>query len=168
MFKAAVFTISDSRAAGRRNDESGPQAEALLPDLGCTCVHRQVIPDEQPQIEQALRDWSSRADLIITTGGTGIAPRDVTPEAAAAVIERPLPGFGEIMRSATFEQMPLSIISRSGAGILGCSLIVYLPGSPAAVRDCLRIIAPAVRHVLKALSQPGFDCAEDRAAAAQR
>src|SRR5205085_1467901 len=99
---------------------------------------------------------------IITTGGTGIATRDVTPEAALRVIERPLPGFGEIMRTGTFDKTPLSIISRGGAGIAGQTLIIYLPGSPAAVRDCLTLIAPAVRHVLKVLMQDGVDCKAER------
>jgi len=167
MYRAVVLTISDSRSAGRAPDESGPAAEAMLPKFGAECVQREIIPDERGRIEQALRDACARAELVIATGGTGVSPRDVTPEAAAAVIERPMPGFGEIMRVRTFEQTPLSIISRGGAGVRGRTLIIFLPGSPRAVRDCLDVVAPAVRHVLKALSQAALDCREDREAAAR-
>jgi len=162
MTPAAVLTISDSRSRGDRPDESGPAIETFLAELGATCAHRGIVPDERERIEAALREWSDRVGLIITTGGTGIAPRDVTPEAVAAVIDRALPGFGEIMRVQTFEKTPLSIISRGGAGVRGRTLIIYLPGSPKAVRDCLPVIAPAIRHVLKALSTPGMDCQSER------
>lgn len=166
MNRAAVFTISDSRSAGAGVDESGPAAVEALPLFDAQCIHRGVIPDERPVIEHSLREWAARVDLIITTGGTGVSNRDVTPEAAAAVIDRSLPGFGEVMRVRTFEQTPLSIISRGGAGIIGRALIIYLPGSPRAVRDCLPLVAPAAKHVLKVLRQGGIDCKADRQQAA--
>ena len=163
MHNAVVLTISDSRSAGQKPDESGPAAVEMLQSLGMTCLHHAIIPDEQPRIAAALRTWSGRADVVVTTGGTGIGPRDVTPEAVAEVIDRDLPGFGEIMRVATFDRTPLSIISRGGAGVSGRTLIVYLPGSPKAVRECLSLIGPAIKHVLKVLSEPGADCAADLA-----
>lgn len=166
MHPAAVFTISDSRSDGRRPDESGPAAEAMLEACGAACTHRAIIPDERAVIERHLREWAGRVDLIVTTGGTGIGPRDVTPEAAAAVIDRTLPGFGEIMRVGTYERTPLSIISRGGAGVIGRTLLVYLPGSPAAVRECFGVVAPAVRHVLRMLAQTVTDCGTEREAAA--
>jgi molybdenum cofactor synthesis domain-containing protein len=162
MFRAAVFTISDSRAAGEKPDESGPAAEAWLASMGAACVHRAMVPDERDLIEAALREWSPRVDLIVTTGGTGVSPRDVTPEAVAAVIDRDLPGFGEAMRVRAMDRTPLSILSRGGAGVRGRTLIVYLPGSPAGVRDGLEIVAPAVRHVLRVLARPAGDCRADR------
>lgn len=168
MYAAAVFTISDSRSAGTKPDDSGPAIVELLSGFDAACVHQAIIADEAQQIQAALCDWAGRAAIILTTGGTGIAARDVTPEAVAAIIDRPLPGFGEAMRMATFDRMPLSIISRGGAGIRGKCLIVYLPGSPRAVRDCLPPIIPAIKHALKVLNHPGQDCAVDAAAAARR
>ncbi|MCK6484854.1 MAG: MogA/MoaB family molybdenum cofactor biosynthesis protein [Phycisphaerae bacterium] len=168
MARAAVFTISDSRSAGIAADESGPVAVELLAQMGIETVHRAIVPDERTAIAQTLHAWINRVELIVTAGGTGIAPRDVTPEAVAAIIEKPLPGFGEAMRLRVFDAMPLSIVSRGGAGIAGGTLIVYLPGSPSAVRDGLQVIGPALRHVVKKLSRPGDDCAPDRAAAARR
>lgn len=161
MYRAAVFTISDSRSAGVNPDESGPAAESLLAAMNSDCVHRDIIPDERDRIAQALRDWSTQVDFIVTTGGTGAGPRDVTPEAVADVVDRHLPGFGEIMRVGTFQQTPLSIISRGGAGLIGRTLVLYLPGSPRAVRQCMETVAPAVRHLLKLLAGTVTDCRQD-------
>ena len=120
----------------------------------------EVLPDERAAIETRLRELVGAVDLIVTTGGTGIGPRDVTPEAAAPVIDRPLPGFGELMRTATFSKTPLSIISRGGAGLAGNTLIVLLPGSPKGAVECFDLLAPAIRHVLQIVHRQITDCAE--------
>jgi len=150
--RAVVLTISDRCARGEAQDVSGPAAIEALPDLDATLVHREIIADERDRIHGAVRTWIDRCELIITTGGTGVAPRDVTPEALAPLIERPLPGFGEAMRLRAFDRAPLSIVSRGGAGIAGKTLIVWLPGAPRAVKECLEWLAPAIRHVCQFLT----------------
>jgi len=162
MSSAAVLTISDRRAAGQAEDRSGPAAVQILRELGLEIAHTAAVPDERDVITGAVQHWINRADLIVTTGGTGIAERDVTPEAIRPLIERDLPGFGEIMRTASFDKTPLSIISRGGAGIAGQTLIVTLPGSPKGVRECLDLLGPAIRHVLKILAGRNPDCATEQ------
>ncbi|HKQ50697.1 MAG TPA: MogA/MoaB family molybdenum cofactor biosynthesis protein [Phycisphaerae bacterium] len=162
---AVVITISDSRSAGERADTSGPAAEEFLRDLGLTISDRRVVPDDIPAIQQAVRDGAGRAALIVTTGGTGIGPRDVTPEALTPLFDRELPGFGEIMRTGTYSRTPLSIISRGGAGLIGNTLIVMLPGSLKAVRESLALVGPAIKHVLKIASGKPIDCQEETGAA---
>jgi molybdopterin adenylyltransferase len=157
---AAVLTISDSRSTGTRPDTSGPAAAEKLRAAGFDVLSTEIIPDELDLINNKMRALCGRVDLIVTTGGTGVAARDVTPEAAAAVIERPLPGFGEIMRTATFENTPLSIIARSGAGITGRTLIIFLPGSPKAVGECLDLVLPAARHVIEVLRGESGKCGD--------
>src|SRR5262249_8980022 len=128
--RAAVLTISDTRSAGINPDRSGPAAVDRLRSAGFDVAVTDIIPDEQDRLDRRLRERAGRVELTVTTGGTGIAVRDVTPEAAAAVVERPLPGFGEIMRTGSYSRTPLSIISRGGAGVAASTLIVWLPGSP--------------------------------------
>jgi molybdenum cofactor synthesis domain-containing protein len=161
MSRAAVFTISDSRSAGAAADESGPTVAGLLVDMGIEVVERRVIPDDAEAIRSAVRAFEGRVSLIVTTGGTGIGSRDVTPEAISPLFDRELPGFGEIMRTGSYANTPLSIISRGGAGIAGRTLIVMLPGSPNAVRDGLSLVSPAIRHVLKFLENQPVDCRTD-------
>ena len=157
---AIVITISDSRSAGRATDESGPAAAECLRGIGLTVVEIQIVPDEAPDIAAAVRAATGRAPVVVTTGGTGIGVRDVTPEALRPMFDKELPGFGEIMRVGSFSKTPLSIISRGGAGLMGRSLVVYLPGSPRGVRECLELVGPAMLHVLKVLTGPGVSCAE--------
>src|SRR5271169_5485343 len=126
-FRAAVITVSDRVHAGIYNDRSGPAARESLAALGFEVVGSEVVPDEADQITAALIRWSSRADLIVTTGGTGCAPRDVTPEATTLAIERPVPGISEKMRLAGSEHEPRSWLSRGVAGLRGGCLIVNLP-----------------------------------------
>lgn len=159
MPSAVVLTISDSRSRGENADRSGPAAVDKLTAAGLRVAAAEIIPDDQARIVDRLRAHVNRVELIVSTGGTGIAPRDVTPEAAAEVIERPLPGFGEIMRHGTYARTPLSIISRGGAGVAGRTLIVYLPGSPKAVAECLDLLLPAIRHVVELLAGRQTDCA---------
>ncbi|MBU0640121.1 MAG: MogA/MoaB family molybdenum cofactor biosynthesis protein [Planctomycetes bacterium] len=144
--RAVVLTISDSRATAMDADRSGPAVIERLPLLDAILIHREIIPDEIDRIRAALRTWVARCDLIITSGGTGVAERDVTPEAVAPLIERHLPGFGELMRVRAFERLPLSVVSRSGAGISGKTLIIWLPGAAKACQECLEWLAPAIQH----------------------
>lgn len=160
-----MITISDSRSAGERADTSGPAAEDLLRELGLTITERRVVPDDIPAIQQAVRESAGRVALIVTTGGTGIGPRDVTPEALTPLFNRDLPGFGEIMRTGTYTRTPLSIISRGGAGLIGNTLVVMLPGSLKAVRESLTLIGPAIKHVLKIVSGQPIDCQQETGAA---
>ncbi|MFO0972432.1 MAG: MogA/MoaB family molybdenum cofactor biosynthesis protein [Phycisphaerae bacterium] len=159
MPSAAVLTISDTRSAGTNVDRSGPAAAERLAAAGLTVTTRDIVPDERDEIARRVRALVGAVDLVVTTGGTGIATRDVTPEALSGVIERSLPGFGEAMRMASFERTPLSIISRGGAGVAGRTLVVWLPGSPRGVLECLEPILPAILHVLKVLTAGGVECA---------
>jgi molybdopterin adenylyltransferase len=148
--KIGRITISDRASAGIYEDRSGPEIERVL----CEVFGAEsqfvvaVIPDEQELISAKLREFAERerCDLIVTTGGTGISARDVTPEATRAVLEKELPGFGELMRAQSFVKVRTAILSRAVAGTRGQSLIVNLPGKPSAVRECLAILAPAIRE----------------------
>lgn len=142
-----VITASDRAYLKQRDDLCGPLIIEMLSDLEATLIHREILSDELETIRAAAQRWIQRCELIIVTGGTGVAARDVTPEALLPLIERPLPGFGEIMRGRAFERTPTSIVSRGGAGIAGRTLIIWLPGSPNAVRECIGWTAPAIRHV---------------------
>lgn len=153
--RIARVTLSDRASEGEYEDLSGPEIERVLGELRFTDVDwiRIVMPDEQVQIEQMLRRLcdEERCDLVLTTGGTGPAPRDVTPEATRAVLERELPGFGEIMRVQSFPKVPTAILSRSTAGTRGRTLIVNLPGNPKAIGECLPLVAPAIHEAIKHL-----------------
>lgn len=150
--KIGRITVSDRASAGVYEDRSGPEIERLLREaLGADAEFvSALVPDEAPRIAGALREFADLAgcDLIVTTGGTGISTRDVTPEATRAVLERELPGFGEAMRMQSFAKVRTAILSRATAGTRGRSLVVNLPGRPAAVRECLDILVPAIREGL--------------------
>jgi molybdopterin adenylyltransferase len=154
--KIARVTLSDRASEGKYEDLSGPEIERVLGELGFNDAEwiRIVMPDEQKRIEHTLRRLcdEERCDLVLTTGGTGPAPRDLTPEATRAVLERELPGFGEIMRVQSFAKVPTAILSRSTAGTRGRALIVNLPGNPRAIGECLPLIAPAIREALRHLA----------------
>jgi molybdopterin adenylyltransferase len=153
-----IVTISDRAATGIYEDQSGPAIHEVYTRWLVTPWHREyrLVPDEQPAIEAALRELADdvRCPLIVTTGGTGPAPRDVTPEATAAVCERLLPGFGEQMRAYSLRTVPTAILSRQIAGTRGGSLIINLPGKPAAIEECLRAIWPAVPYCIELLGGP--------------
>ena len=150
---AAVITISDSAHRGTREDASGPAVAAALISAGLSVVTQLVIPDERPSIADTLREISdsNRADLIVTTGGTGVALRDVTPEATRDVIDREIPGFGELMRLKGLEVTRFAPLSRSMAGTRGRVLIINLPGSPKGALESLGAILELVPHVLDLL-----------------
>src|SRR5690242_2255346 len=163
MWTIGVLTLSDRSAAGQREDLSGPAArDLLLAAIPDSAIARQaVIPDDRPTIEATLRAWAD-ADglaLIVTTGGTGLAPRDVTPDATRAVLDYEVPGIAEAMRAASLAHTPLGMLSRALAGVRGRTLIINLPGSPKAVRECLAAIAPALPHALEKLAGDPNECA---------
>lgn len=155
-----ILTVSDRCAAGEREDASGPALEAYLRTQGFTDVSRALVPDEREEIMQAIRAASQEGvALVLTTGGTGFAPRDVTPEATAAVCEKLCPGIGEAMRAYSMQITPRGMLSRGIAGIRGRTLIVNLPGSPKAALENLTPILPPLLHGLKMLRQGPADCA---------
>ncbi len=162
MFRVGILTVSDRSAEGLRADGSGAVIRELITgELDAAIVAYRVVPDERPAIEAALREWSDeqQADLVLTTGGTGIAPRDVTPEATRAVIEREVPGIPEAMRAASMAVTPFSMLSRMVAGTRGRCLIINLPGSPKSVRENLGVVLPALKHGLEKLLGDPNDCA---------
>jgi molybdopterin adenylyltransferase len=150
--KIGRLTISDRASAGVYADRSGPEIENVLREflgIGVT-FESLVVPDEVDHISTALKKFADdlKCDMVVTTGGTGISSRDVTPEATRAVLEKELPGFGEIMRMQSFAKVKTAILSRAVAGTRGTTLIINLPGKPSAVRECLEILAPAIREGL--------------------
>jgi len=151
--KAAVLTVSDSAAAGRREDLSGPEAARLLARAGYEVAERAVVPDEQGRIEETLRrlcDGGS-LDLVLTTGGTGFGPRDCTPEATEAVVQRRAPNLAETMRVQCTARNPNAALSRGAAGVRCDTLIVNLPGSPKAVAESLDVLLRVLEHGLRLL-----------------
>jgi len=149
--KAAVITVSDRVSRGEAEDRSGPAAAEILVSLGFDVGAIRVVPDGVDSVSAALASLIDEVDLIVTSGGTGFTPRDLTPEATAAVIERAVPGLAEAMRAATFGVNPHGMLSRAVAGIAGSTLIVNLPGSEKGVRESLAVIAPALSHGVELL-----------------
>jgi molybdopterin adenylyltransferase len=150
--KIGRITISDRASAGIYEDRSGPEIEKVLCDFLGSAVKFEtaLVPDEIPLISAALRKFTDemKCDLVVTTGGTGIASRDVTPEATRPILDKELPGFGEAMRMQSLAKVKTAILSRAVAGTRGKTLIINLPGKPSAVRECLEILAPAIREAV--------------------
>ena len=159
MIRFAILTISDKAAAGLREDASGPALASFIQAYGMV-GHMAVLPDEQAMIEQARRALcdQDQADVILTTGGTGFAPRDVTPEATAAVCTRMAPGLGEAMRTASLAITPHAVLSRAIAGIRQRSVIINLPGSPKAAVECVSVIAEVFTHMVETLRGQAYEC----------
>lgn len=156
MITVGVLTISDSGAKGERADTSGENIRSLVAQLPDAVISAgAIIPDERDQIAATLREWSDekRLNLVLTTGGTGLAPRDVTPEATLAVIDRAAPGIAEAMRAMSVQHTPYGMLSRGVAGTRGSTLIINLPGSPKAVKECLEYILPVLPHAINLLAE---------------
>jgi len=149
MFNLGILTISDKGWQGQREDESGKVIRGTL--LDSRVVKYEVVPDETGVIAGKLAEWADggSVDVILTSGGTGLGPRDVTPEATLSVVDKVVPGFAEAMRAKTFEATPFAILSRAVAGVRGKCLIINLPGSPKAVRECLEVILPVIPHAME-------------------
>ena len=151
MLNFGILTISDKGWRGQRYDESGKTIRDRLSSLDSRVVSYEVVPDEKDVIASKLSEWADEGgvDVILTTGGTGLGPRDVTPEATLAVVDRVVPGLTEAMRAETFSKTPFAILSRAVAGIRGRCLVVNLPGSPKAVRECLEVVLPVIPHAVE-------------------
>jgi molybdenum cofactor synthesis domain-containing protein len=149
----AILTVSDSAAAGTREDVSGPSLRKRCEELGWAVVASEIIPDERKAISERLREWADNgvAKVVLTTGGTGITHRDVTPEGTRAVLDREIPGFGELMRAEGLQQTPMTPLSRALAGSRGRTLIVNLPGSPKGALYSLGVVAALIPHAVQLL-----------------
>ncbi len=150
-----ILTSSDLGSRGQRQDVSGQRIRELLTPYGFEVLRYEVVPDDQPILEERLRRWADQdgLDLIVTTGGTGLTRRDVTPEATRAVVQREVPGMAEAMRIQTLKHTPLAMVSRAVVGVRGHTLIINLPGSPKAVQECLEVVLPAIPHALDMLRE---------------
>jgi molybdopterin adenylyltransferase len=159
---ALVLTISDSASAGKRTDLSGPQAQQVLEEIGFQVAAIEVLPDERAGIESRIRRAcdSEGYTLVVTSGGTGLSPRDVTPEATLAVIDRNVPGIADLMRFESLKITPRAALSRAVSGIRGSTLIINLPGSVKGVRECLAAIRPILSHAVDTLKQSSLGCGE--------
>ncbi|HWR40903.1 MAG TPA: MogA/MoaB family molybdenum cofactor biosynthesis protein [Patescibacteria group bacterium] len=160
MYNIGVITASDKGSRGEREDISGQTIKEMLTDLG-TVRHYAVVADEQAELSREMVHMADELhlDLILTTGGTGLGPRDVTPEATLAVVEKLVPGIPEVMRAKSLEKTNRAMLSRAVAGIRGKTLIINLPGSPKGVRECLEAVLPALDHGLAILKGEAGECA---------
>jgi molybdopterin adenylyltransferase len=161
VFKAGVLTVSDKASRGERKDKSGEEAAAMLEDWGFVLVRKEIVPDSTRQIADTLIEWADNEglSLIVTSGGTGLSPTDVTPRAMKEVIDYEVPGIGEAMRAASLQKTVHAMLSRAMAGVRGTCLIINLPGSPSGVRENLSVILPALKHGLSKLAGDTTDCA---------
>jgi molybdopterin adenylyltransferase len=157
--KVGILTVSDKGARGEREDKSGPAIREMMEAEGAEIVRTRVVPDEPGLIRAALIEWSDEGiDLILTTGGTGFSPRDWTPEATKAVIERETPGIGEAIRQAGMKKTPTAMLSRAAAGIRKATLIINLPGSEKGVRESLEAVMEALPHGVEILKGTATEC----------
>ncbi|MFC1863888.1 molybdenum cofactor biosynthesis protein B [Thermodesulfobacteriota bacterium] len=159
--KAGVLTISDKGSRGEREDESGAMAAGMLQNAGFSMGKREIVPDNQQEIRDTLIRWvdKDKLSLIVTSGGTGLSPTDVTPQAMTDVIDFQVPGIAEAMRAESLKKTPHAMLSRAIAGVRGSCLIINLPGSPGGVRDNLAAVLPALAHGISKLGGDTADCA---------
>ncbi|MBN1253692.1 MAG: MogA/MoaB family molybdenum cofactor biosynthesis protein [Deltaproteobacteria bacterium] len=162
MIKVGVITVSDRGYRGKREDASGEVIREMIQGVGAEVAFSTIVPDEEEEIKRALIQGTDEMglDLIVTTGGTGVSPRDVTPDATREVIEWEIPGFAEAMRMEGLKKTPHAMISRALCGVRGSTLIVNLPGSPKAVREGLEVILPAIPHTIAKLQGDPGECGE--------
>ncbi len=153
MFRLAVLTVSSSGFQGQREDTSGQAIQEILGPPDYEVTRYEVVPDDREMIAERMSQWADATDvdLIVSTGGTGLGPQDITPEACLSVIDREVPGLAETMRARTLQFTPMAMLSRSVAGIRGNTLIITLPGSPKGVRECLEVVTPVLGHALQLL-----------------
>jgi len=165
MFAVGILTISDKGSRGERQDKSGEVVREILSGMDAHIVDYDIVPDEKELIAEKLVRWADEdnLDVVITTGGTGLTPRDVTPEATLAVVDRIVPGFAEAMRAESLKKTPHAMLSRAVVGTRGKCLIVNLPGSPKAVRECLQVILPALPHAVETLKGQTGECGTSEA-----
>jgi molybdenum cofactor synthesis domain-containing protein len=161
MLRAAVLTVSDRSSAGLREDSAGPALAEFLRSEGVDVTLTAVVPDEENRIREQLMAWADGGDvdLILTTGGTGVSPRDVTPEATLSVVHRVVPGMAEAMRSKSLQKTPHAMISRAVAGVRGTTLIINLPGSPKGALENLEAVMPAIGHAVSKIQGDPSECA---------
>ena len=165
MFTVGILTVSDKGSRGERQDKSGEAIREILSETGVRVAECDIVPDEKNLISERLVKWVDKGnlDVVVTTGGTGLAPRDVTPEATLAVVDRIVPGFAEAMRAESLKKTPHAMLSRAVVGTRGKCLIINLPGSPKAVRECLRVILPALPHAIETLTGGSDECGAPQA-----
>ncbi len=159
MITAAIITLSDKGSRGLREDESGPAIRELLGRIGAQVKHETIIPDDRELIKHKLLEYSGEVDVILTTGGTGLSPRDVTPDATLEVIDREVPGMAEAMRAASLQKTGRAMLSRAVVGVRGETLIVNLPGSPKAVTENLEVVLDVIPHAVDKIKGSEEECA---------
>ncbi len=163
MIHAGIITVSDKGSQGKREDLSGPAIAEMLAGAAIEIKHSLIIPDEKDQIKKAIMNLSDvkKMDLILTTGGTGVSPRDITPDATLEVIDKQIPGMAEAMRQKSMLITPHAMISRAVAGIRGKSLIINLPGSPKGAKENLSVVLPALKHAIEKIKGDASECASE-------
>jgi len=160
MFTVGILTISDKGSRGERQDKSGQVIREIFSSMDVRISEYDIVPDEKELIVEKLVKWADEdnLDVVITTGGTGLTPRDVTPEATLAVVDRVVPGFAEAMRAESLKKTPMAMLSRAVVGTRGKCLIINLPGSPQAVRECLQVILPVLPHAVETIKGQSDEC----------